>query len=446
MIRKTKEFLRRGLWEVEREKLPRSRRALLQAGQLAIVVLREFTADRCLVWAAGLTYFTLLAIVPLFALAFSVLSGLGAQNVLEPIILERLTTGAEEIVNPIIEYINRTNFGQLGAIGLLTFFMAIVALLTNVEASFNSLWATRETRSVFRRFADYISVLLMTPVLIFVAISMTSTLASQSFIQVLMEQAVVGQFIFYLFRIVPFVVMWAAFTFLYIFMPNIKVHFRAALVGGILGGTLWQLAQWGYVEFQVGVARYNAIYGTLAALPILMVWIYVSWIIVLFGAEVAYAWQNLNAIRREVREEKISFTSQEMVALTILMKATENFYRGERPWTVERIAEALHLPPRLAREIIQELVDLGYLTEVTDEEEGSRFQPGRPPETIEVHRIVQDFRTCGVDLAKERLREWNAVRALEKRLEQADEGALEGMTLKALAMRNQEPGGKTSES
>lgn len=432
-IRRTRAFLRAGIWE-DHPELPRRRRVLLRALQLAAVVLREFMADQCLLRASALTYATLLSIVPLLALTFSVLTGLGVQNTLQPIILEKLTVGGEEIVNAIIGYLNNTNFSRLGVAGLLALVFTSIALLSNIEASMNSLWGVKESRPLFRRFADYTSVLLLGPVFLFAAVSMTSTLGSQAFVRTLMEMAFVGRLIYFLFTVLPYLAMWAAFTFVYLFMPNVKVKLRSAIIGGIFGGTLWQIAQWSYVAFQVGVSRNNAIYGTLAAVPTLMVWIYISWLIVLLGAEVAYACQNLHAIRREIREEKINVASQEMVALTVLMKVTEIFYRAERPWTLERIAEELRLPPRLARLMTRELLELGYLSELRDEEEGDRYQPGRPPEIIRVYDVIQDFRRSGVDISREGIREWRAVRELEKRLAEAEGDVLSGLTLRELAL------------
>ena len=132
--------------------------------------------------------------------------------------------------------------------------------------------------------------------------------------------AYVGELVTVLFKVLPYVAMWAAFAFLYTFMPNIKVNLRAAIVGGIFGGTLWQISQWGYVNFQIGVAKYNAIYGTMAALPILMVWIYVSWMIVLLGLEVTYAWQNLRNLRQEALSDGEGFASRQWLALTVVLR------------------------------------------------------------------------------------------------------------------------------
>jgi membrane protein len=430
------------LWQVEEERLGRTRRIILRQTQLLVLVYREFLADRCILQASALTYFTLLAIVPLFALTFSLLKGFGAQQALEPVILEHLTVGSEEMVNVILGYIEKTNFGSLGVIGLTTFLMTVVALLTNVEQTFNLIWGVGEARSPFRRFADYFSVLIFAPVLLMAAISMTTTLESQTFVQGLLERALVGEVIYALFRVLPYLAMWAAFVFLYTFMPNAKVQLRAALVGGIFGGTLWQLAQWGYVTFQVGVSRYNAIYGTMAALPILMVWIYVSWLIVLLGAEVAYAWQNQKIIRREIREKKINFLNQEMVALSIMMVAARTFLLGEKPWSLHQISESLCLPPRLTREIIDELLRLRLLSEVRlTEDEDFAYQPASSPQQLQDYEILKALREDGVALNRlENIPEWRMVQELEERFDEAGRQALQGMTLQQLTERLQPHG------
>jgi membrane protein len=334
-------FLSRGIWEIDAHELTRWRLFLLRQAQIASLVARDFFADHCLLRASALTYSTLLSIVPLLALMFALLKGLGVHNVLEPLILERLAIGSEQIITAIIRYINNTNVGQLGAVGMVMLIIAVLTLLSNIEESFNYVWGVKETRTLLRRFADYFSVVTIGPIFLIAAISMTTTIESQAFVQALLEMAFVGEVIFLIFKVLPFVVMWAAFTGLYVFMPNTRVSFRAAMVGGVLGGTLWQLAQWVYVNFQVGVSRYNAIYGTLAALPIFMVWIYVSWLIVLLGLEVTYACQNLRTLRREIRGRDVNFASRELVALTVLLVTAETFYRGEKPWGLERLSAAL---------------------------------------------------------------------------------------------------------
>ena len=432
-----RQFFSKGLWEVDPRQLGRGRFFLLHQAQLATLVARDFIADRCMLRASALTYTSLLSVVPLLALMFSVLKGFGVQNALEPMILERIAVGSEEVVDRIITYINNTNVGRLGVVGLVALVVAVLALLSNIEDSFNHVWGVNETRTLMRRFADYFSVVIFGPVFLFAAVSMTASLQAQGFLRHLMEMAYVGHLIVLLFKLLPYVAMWAAFTFLYVFMPNIKVQFRSALVGGVIGGTLWQLGQWGYVHFQVGVARYNAIYGTLAALPIFMVWIYFSWLIVLLGVEVTYASQNLRTIRQEFRGGNVNFSSRERVALTVLLVLTGAFTRGERPWSREQIGEEMELPPRLVSSVLGDLVRLGFVSEVQLEALDG-YQPGRSPETLEVLTVLRAMREDGVDYLQLAARpERDAVRQLMARLDAEQEKALAGVTIRDLARQSE---------
>ena len=235
--------------------------------------------------AAALTYTTVLSLVPFLAIAFAALKGFGVQNSLEPVLLKLVGESSREVVSRIIGYVNNTNVKSLGLIGLLTLLVTVVNLLTSIEEAFNAIFGVSETRSLQRRFSDYLSVVVVGPVLLMVAMSMTSSLQSQWLVQWLINHTWLGDAILLLFRLVPYLSVWIAMTFLYSYIPNAKVPLRSALLGGVVAGTIWQLTQWAYFHFQVGVANYNAIYGALAALPIFLVWIYTSWLIVLFGLE-----------------------------------------------------------------------------------------------------------------------------------------------------------------
>jgi len=289
LIDRSRNFLDHELWEMDATDKPWWRRALINQGQILALVVRGFISDGCMLRASALTFTTLLSLVPLLALVFSVLKGFGVQNELEPLLLEQLAVGGGAAVTKIVEYINNTNVARLGSYGLIFLIVTVLTLLSNIEKSFNSVWGVVETRPMLRRFTDYFSVVTIGPLLVVVAISMTSTLKSQQLVITLIKYEYLGEVLLFMFEILPFMVMWLVFAGLYLFMPNVKVSPRAALIGGVFGGTLWQLSQWGYLNFQVGVARYNAIYGTMAALPILMVWIYLSWMIVLLGLEMTYA-------------------------------------------------------------------------------------------------------------------------------------------------------------
>lgn len=430
---RVRRFLERELWEIETVDMRWWKRFLLHQGQVWVVVLRDFFTDHCLLRASALTFTTLLSIVPLLALMFSVLKAFGVQNELQPMLLEHLAVGSNDVVQQIITYINNTNVGRLGMIGLVLLVITVLTLLSNIEKTFNSIWGVEETRPLLRRFSDYFSVVTIGPVFVVAAISMTSSLQSQNLVQRLLEQAYIGELLLLLFKILPFMVMWLVFAGLYLFMPNVKVSLRAALVGGIIGGTLWQLGQWGYVHFQFGVARYNAIYGTMAALPIFMVWIYFSWMIVLFGLEMTYATQNLRSIRQDIRGTKINFTSREFIALTVLVFLGRRFQSGSKAATHEQISTALEIPPRLLHTILDELQRLGLIVAVALEDEESGYQPAQALDRLQVARVVRDLAADGEDYHQlKNTAERRVVRGLAERLEGAEKEALEGVSLLTL--------------
>lgn len=439
---KLRVFLLQDLWQMDPHELTRGRLFLMRQLQVAAIVVRGFVSDGCMLRASALTYATLLSIVPLLALMFSLIKGFGGQNILEPLLYKVFTHGSEEVIGAILSYIENTNFRRLGTVGLAILVITVLTLLSNIEKSFNHIWGVKETRTMIRRFSDYFSVVLLSPLLMVAAISLTTTLRSQSLVQQLLHTAVVGEALLLLFNILPYLAVWAAFTFMYLFMPNTRVQFAPALVGGIFGGTLWQLAQWSYVNFQVGVSRYNAIYGTMAALPILIVWLYVSWMIVLLGLELTYAMQNATIIREEYGEEQVNFASRERVAITVLLLCSESFSANTAPWNHARLCSELRLPPRLVRSVLNDLVRLGLLAKVQEPgEDGFVYHPGSAPEGIQVHAVLTALREDGSNQPRNfRMPGREIVTDMEETLDRAERAALDGLTFKDLVVKKAKVG------
>ncbi|MFO7983005.1 MAG: YhjD/YihY/BrkB family envelope integrity protein [Desulfuromonadales bacterium] len=434
-------YLKRDIWEVDVRGLRTGKRMAIRTSQVVSVVLRDFFADQCVVRAGSLSFNTLLALVPLLALMFSLFKGVGGvESTLQPFLVEQLTLGSPDISERILGYVENISAGQVGAVGLGALILSVIALLNNVEKSFNHVWGVKETRPFFRVFAYYSSLVIVGPVFLMAAISMTTSLKNQAFVQILLDQPVVGTTAYLLFQIVPFLVMWFFFTFIYLFIPNLKVNLSAAVIGGICAGTLWILTQGLYVDLQIGVSRYNAIYGTMAALPILMIWIFISWLIVFLGLEMTYVFQNLSSIRREYRGERANFASREMVALTLLLVITRNFYAGGKPWSLEELSRMLDIPPRLGRSMVNELVDLGYLSEARTSEKGDfGYQPARAPDQVTVFEVLQALREDGSRFVRQRSQsEFRLVSSIEDKLKEVDRQALDGMTLLDLAQSSME--------
>ena len=430
----SKKSLSTRLWELDPDALGGFKGRGVRVLQFASYVTSNFMANNSLLRASALSFTTLLSFVPLFALAFSLLKGLGAQNRLAPLILTQVAAGSEVVVSRILSYINNTNMGSLGAIGLATLLFTAISMLGSIEDAFNVAWGVSETRSFYRKFSDYLSVLLSAPLLLLAATSITTSLQSKWLTGWLIERTYLGDLFLFLLGLAPYLSVWAALLLLYLFIPNTRVRLGSAVVGALLAGTLWQFAQWGYIHFQVGVGNYNAIYGTLAVLPILMVWIYVSWLIVLFGMEVVAAHQQSHTFRRDVRGGSVSQACRELVALATLRHIGCAFHEGTPPWDEEHLADRVGVPLRTMRHTLRQLEGAGFI--VPADGNVRIFLPARELDQIAL---------SGVLIALKRQGAWCSIAGEQEAeeilasVDRAVSEALDGITLKEFATEDKIP-------
>ncbi len=374
---------------------PRAKRAFYRHLRILYGAVRGYLDNWCPLHASALTYTTLLSLVPLLALMFAVLKGFGVQNRLEPILLEKLSAGSEEIVNQIILYIDKTDVKALGAVGLATLLLTAISLIGNIELALNRIWGVQRPRSFGRKFADYLSVLLTCPILFVAALGITSSIQNVSVVQSILDLPGMSYLVLFLAFLSPYVLMWIALTFIYNYLPNTKVRFASALYGGVIAGTLWQLAQWGYVHFQVGVARYNAIYGAFAQLPIFLVWLYTGWNIVLFGAVLSFAHQNVRARVKDVALAEATYSFREALGLKLLWLVGQNFDAGAGPASAEALADKLDVPVKLVVEILEQHVRAGFLVAALTDPQEPAYALGRPPEKIRLDEVIEAMRHYG---------------------------------------------------
>lgn len=425
-------LLTRGTWGVDPEEYRGGRRQAMKGAQFTILILRNFWLDNCPLRAGALSFTTILSLVPLLALAFAVLKGFGVQNQVEPLVLEQLSGGSQEVAERIIRYINNTSMRSLGVFGLLTLMVTAITLLDNIADAFNSIWGGKGARSLRRKFSDYLSVLISGPILLFTAVSVTTFLEGQAMFKWLVKTSYVGDILLFLLQLVPFLVIWIALTFLYIFIPDATVRFRSAVTGAVVAGTFWQIAQWWYIHFQVGVARYNAIYGTMAVLPIFMVWIYVSWLIVLLGVEIVYAHQNMRALRREMRSGAVSHRAREILSLAILADIVKAFVEGSEGWTAARLEDDLDISERVLLELVDSLVAAGLLVATVGTP--AVYRPAREPDMITVGEVLAALRSLGDGWRPLHLSPGESfVSSLLEEMDGAAEERLAGMSLRQLA-------------
>lgn len=347
-------FLLVELWAVGHEGASRFTRAFVSATRVGFITVEGFVQDLCLVRASALTFATLMALVPTLALSFAVLRGLGWRgDRLEELILAKGTLLSPDAISLIVSYIDNTSFAGLGVIGGSILLLTFVSVMTNVEHSFNAIWGGAAPRKFVRRVTDYFSVLAVAPILLAVATSLTATVRSSRGLEMLTNVYGVGTAAEYVLGYAAYGVMWFLFAFLYMAIPNTRVRLVPALTGGIIAGSIWHLTQWTYIQFQFGVGNYNAIYGAMAQLPLLMAWIYVSWVIVLFGAEVSFAVQNVMTYSRERRRSQAeSQALRERVGLSVAAELARAATGEREAPTLEELAGEMDVPQSLLRSIV----------------------------------------------------------------------------------------------
>ena len=250
----------------------------------------KFIDDRCLTLASALSFSSMLSIVPFLAIVFAILKALDVHTTLAPMLLSNLAAGSQEIVAGILRYIDNTRVGSLGAVGLVTLFVSVLATLDTVEDAFNQICGIERGKAVHHKLRDFLIVIFGIPLLIGLAVTISTSLQHQGVVQWFLRLPVIGNLL--LLRLVPYLSIWIALICLYLVIPNVRIRFRYALAGSLIAGTAWQVAQWAFIHFQLGVSRQNAIYGTLALLPVFMMWIYTCWIIILSGMEIIWYLQN----------------------------------------------------------------------------------------------------------------------------------------------------------
>jgi membrane protein len=260
-------------------------RHLQYAGGSVRVLLLRFLDNRCSVFAAALSFSSLLSIVPFLALVFTLLKSLDIDTALAPRLLASVAAGSQEIVTRILRYVHNTEVGSLGVVGVVGLLLSVMATLDTLEDAFNQICGLERGKAYHHKLRDYLIVIFSIPLLIVVSTSITTSLQHQDVVRWFFHLPGFGRLLLALFRLTPYLSIWIALVCIYKFIPSIPISFRNALIGSFVAGTILQMAQWIYIYFQFGVSRYNAIYGTLALLPVFMVWLYTSWVVVLAGME-----------------------------------------------------------------------------------------------------------------------------------------------------------------
>lgn len=357
--------------------------------QLRILVLagRGFNNDKVQLRASALTFYSMLSLVPMVAIAFAIAKGFGLDENLKQAIIDNSQFQSEItdwLLSNASSALEKTKGGYIAGIGFIVLFWSVVSLLENIENSFNHIWQVRFGRPWYRKFTDYLTFLLIAPIFIILSSSITVFISTTmtEFIEKARILAYFKPLVSFLIQFAPYILFWISMTILFIVMPNTKVKFGPALISGIIAGTVLHLLQWLYFELQFGISKLNAIYGSFAAVPLFIVWMQSSWIIVLIGAELTYANQNISRFEQEFQSLKISYFQKRALVLMILQRIIRNFSIGEKPLSAEDISVGLNIPVRLARDILQDLHNVELVSIVQEEGDEQRFQPA-----IDINKI-----------------------------------------------------------
>ena len=397
------EFIRVDIWRIRLKDISRTRYFFIKQLRILILAIRGFAKDKCTLSASALTFYSILSIVPVVAMAFGIAKGFGFQKLLEKELLEKFQ-GQEEVMNRVVTFaqslLENTKGHMIASIGVLFLLWTVIKLLSQIEHSFNDIWEVKFPRTYGRKFSDYLSIMLISPILFILSSSVTVFITTQ--ITVITQKVeLIGMFspvIFFMLKFIPYGLIWILFIFIYILMPNAKVNFSSGLIAGVIAGTIYQIAQWAYITFQVGMARYNAIYGSFAALPLFLIWIQLSWLIVLFGAEISYAYQYVDTYDFEPDRRSISPAFNKLLSLHISRLIISTFLKADPPLSAINISKTLQIPIRMVQQILDELVEAGILSDTeTKENKQMSYQPARDINAITINSVIDALEQKGVD-------------------------------------------------
>ncbi|HXH81642.1 MAG TPA: YhjD/YihY/BrkB family envelope integrity protein [Candidatus Tectomicrobia bacterium] len=438
MVFRLGRFLGTDLWRVDATRTGLAARSGVTALRLVVVIVRASQDTALNLHAMGLVYSTLLSLVPLLAVSFSLLKAFGAHYRIEPLLLgalEPLGARAGEVTRRVVEFVDNMQVGVLGAVGLAGLLYTVLALIERIEGALNDIWRVRRARGLARKFSSYISILLVGPVLVFAALALIASAQSHWLVQRLIALAPVEAIaIFVTANVMPFVLLWAAFSFLYSVAPNTWVRPPSALLGGAVAAALWQFAGTVFAAVVAGSARYTAIYSGFAALVVFLIWLYIGWLIVLIGGQVAYFHQHPSSYLAARRPPGVSF--RERVALGAVVEIARRSLDGRPPPRLGELATTLAAPVTVLEDLVDDLVARGVLLRAA-EPEGVAL--ARPPDHVTVADVLAVVHDPERQAAVPPAAVDDAVAAALEARDRAVAGAVGSTTLAALASRADQP-------
>ena len=389
MIKKIIDFIKNGVWETDEEAVKGKKWGwLLRPFKIIIFTAKGMGKHNIAINASALSFYTLTALVPIAAMVFGVMKGFGLyDNLLEYIynIIPNDNGAIDGFIQIAINKLNQARGGIVASAGFIFLLWSVIMVFSNVERVFNNIWEIKKQRPFSRKFTDYVAVIFVAPILWIVSNSMIVYIRNRV---TDFTGAWVGDI---LFTLISIIAIWLMFTFIYIVLPNTKVKLKGAFIAGVIAGTSFQIFQWAYVWLQGYMTSYNAVYGTLAAIPLFFIWLQTSWQILLFGAELSFAYQNIERFEMERNAENMSYNERRKVLLATMMTIIRHFVEQKKPVDSETISTELNMPLRIVRDVVFDLENAGMVVAVKNDTDNkvNKYIPARDINGITAFDIIQ---------------------------------------------------------
>ncbi len=402
MVEKIKDFIEHELWKPDIDKKGKWHSILFRQLRIIVIAVRGFMENKIQEKASALTFYTLLSVVPTLALVFGIAKGFGLEERVHQLLLDNLQNN-QEIWQQATEFsdnlLDNTQGGLIAGIGVVILLWSVMQLLSSVEMAFNDIWEIKKGRSFTRKATDYLAMVVFAPILLILATSLTVFIKSE-FDELTEQFELIGFFgpvVNFFFKLLPYFFIWVLFTLLYTIMPNTRIKLVPAIIGAIIAGTGFQLFEWVYITLQIGVTRYNAIYGSFAALPLFLIWMQYSWLIVLVGAEISYANQNVENFQYEEFHEKVSPSMFNKLTIYVLYFIIKEFLNDNPSQTADSIRRETGIPIRVIRQILFKLHEGGFLLETpTNDDKTTAYVPAKDVNQIKLADVNQIMNNIGI--------------------------------------------------
>jgi len=401
MLKTITNFIKEDIWTVSETKLTPAQLLGVNILKTLLLSLQGFKRDLCPLRASALTLYTLLSIVPVIALLFGVAKGFGFEKKLEQQLLDQ-ASDQDTMMLQLIEFaqnmLSSTKGGVVAGIGIVVLFWTVIKVISNIEESFNHIWKVKQNRPLGRKLSDYLSLMMLAPVLLIASSSITVFVKTKItwLVEVIQLPAFGTKVVLYAMSFSPLVIMALLFTFIFVFMPNKEIKLKAGVIAGIVTAVMFQTLQWAYLTLQIGASSYNAIYGSFAALPLFLIWLQMAWVVVLIGCEISFFVHNFDNYQHNEKFSNLSLALKKSIALQVSHLIVKQFIKGETALSAEKISIELNFPVSVVQRTLRGLLDAKLIVTLNVlENEDSIYQPARDINFISNATVIDALESSG---------------------------------------------------